>query len=58
MVELQLIIHAGEEAVVTPRGVAIDMFTSALGGAVSGYLLIQCGTLVYFMDSTESFKNP
>jgi len=39
-----------EEIVETPRGETIDLVMSCIGGVLSGYLTVQFGTLLMYMN--------
>ena len=44
-------LEEGETKVVTPRGWAIDMCMSVMGGVLCGYLFVQLTTVFYYMNS-------
>ena len=45
-------LEEGETVVVTPRGWAVDMLMSVVGGVLAGYLFVQLGTLLYYGNSS------
>ena len=44
-------LEEGETKVVTPRGWAVDMCMSVMGGVLCGYLFVQLTTVFYYMNS-------